>query len=139
MEDWPFEVVVSWLPEDYELVPDGGREQEIFDRMIAKKDRERVFDRTKRPVYVPYPQREWQFHKNDRDNWPSALHGHHCQEPLKLDAITGDIWKIPEKKLFSRIKEKELIRIHRDLMQSKDLAEKSRLYLGADRVKIVLT
>jgi hypothetical protein len=88
---------------------------------------------------VPYPQREWQFHKNDRDNWPSPLHGHHCQEPLKLDAITGDIWKIPEKKLFSRVKEKELIRIQRDLLQSKDLAEKSRLYLGADRVKIVLT
>ena len=29
MEDWPFEVVVSWLPEDYELVPDEGREQQF--------------------------------------------------------------------------------------------------------------
>ena len=105
--------------------------------MIAKKDRERVLDRTKRPVFVPYPQREWQFHKTDADNWPSPLHGHHCQEPLKLDALNGNIWKIREKQLFGRVKEKELVRIQRDLLKSKDLAETSRLHLGAARADMV--
>jgi len=138
MEQPDLEIVVSWNPNDYMLEPDDGRELQLLDRIIAAKDRERVLDKTKKPLFVPFPQREWQFHKTDPDTWPSPLHGHHSQEPIKLDAITGDLWKIPEKKFVGRIKPKDLARIQLDLLRSKDLAEKTRLHLPAERVKELL-
>jgi len=138
MEQPDLEIVVSWNPNDYVVEPDDGRELEILDGIIAAKDWARVLDKAKRPLFVPYPQREWQFHKTDLDTWPSPLHGHHSQEPIKLDAITGDLWKIPERIRVGRLKERELGRIQLDLLRSKDLAEKSRLHLPAERVEELL-
>jgi hypothetical protein len=48
MEQPDLEIVVSRDPNDYLLEPDGGRELQILDRIIAAKDRERVLDETKR-------------------------------------------------------------------------------------------
>lgn len=138
MEQPDLEIIVSWDANDYVLEPDDGRELQLLDRIIAAKDRATVLDQTKRRLFVPYPVREWQFHKTDTDTWPSPLHGHHSVEPIKLDALTGYLWKIPERKLVGSLKPKELERIQRDLLRSKDLGEKSRLYLPTDRVKKLL-
>jgi hypothetical protein len=48
------------------------------------------------------------------------------------------MWKIQEKNLVGRVKEKDLIRIQRDLLKSKDLGEKTRLHLGGPRVAFLL-
>jgi hypothetical protein len=104
MEQPDLEIIVSWDPNDYALEPDDGRELQLPDRIIAAKDRTTVLDHTRRLLFVPYPVREWQFHKSDPDTWPSPLHGHHSEEPIKLDALTGYLWKIPEKKLVGRLK-----------------------------------
>jgi hypothetical protein len=138
MEQPDLEIIVSWDRDDYILDPDDGRELEILDRIIAAKDWEKVLDKTKKPLFVPYPCREWQFHKTDPDPWPSPLHGHHCEEPIKLDAITGELWEIPTRKRVGRLKREELKRIQGDLLRSKDFAEKSRLHLPAERVKELL-
>jgi hypothetical protein len=50
----------------------------------------------------------WIFHKNDPDPWPSRLHGHHTSLPLKLDAITGNIFSIHTRQRIERVKRKEL-------------------------------
>jgi len=138
MEQPDLEIVVSRDPDHYTLELDDGRELQLLDRIIAAKDWATVLDQTRRRLRVPYPVREWQFHKSDPDPWPSPLHGHHSEEPIKLDALTGCLWRIPERKLVGRLKPKELERIQRDLLRSKDLGEKSRLYLPAERVKALL-
>jgi hypothetical protein len=138
MEQPDLEIIVSWDPNDYTLEPDDGREVQLLDRIIAAKDRATVLDQTRRRLFVPYPVREWQFHKADPDPWPSPLHGHHCEEPIKLDAVTGELWEIPTRRRVGRLKREELKRIQSDLLRSKDLGEKSRLYLPAERVKELL-
>ena len=36
----------------------------------------------------------WKFHKNDPDQWPSALHGHDYETNVKPDAYTGEIYDV---------------------------------------------
>jgi hypothetical protein len=77
-------------------------------------------------VVPPY----WRFHKNDPDPWPSLLHGHHSQKPLKLDAITGFIYRIQTRKQVQRLKEKALREVQAALLASKDFREKALALLG---------
>jgi hypothetical protein len=80
-----------------------------------------------RPLLVPP---YWRFHKNDPDPWPSLLHGHHYQKPLKLDALTGLIYRIQTRKPIQRLKEKPLREIQAALLASKDFREKALALLG---------
>ena len=126
------EILVSFSPDDYEMVEDEGA-PELLAQITAEEDRRKV-QQGKGKLFVPYPMREWQFHKNDADPWPSPLHGHHSSEPIKIDAVDGSIWHIQNKKRVGRVKPKELDRIQRDLLNSKDFVEKATAVLGQDRV-----
>jgi hypothetical protein len=72
----------------------------------------------------------WIFHKSDADPWPSLLHGHHNQRPLKLDAITGEIFNIHSRKCVQKLKSKELARIQAQLFSSKDFAQRAEALIG---------
>lgn len=67
----------------------------------------------------------WIFHKNDVDPWPSMLHGHHNQKPLKLDAITGFIYRIQNRKHVQTLRPKALLPIQMKLISSKDFSERA--------------
>jgi hypothetical protein len=73
----------------------------------------------------------WIFHKNDADPWSSILHAHHSERPLKLDAITGNIFDVRTRQMVQRLKPKELARIQVELFASKDFGERARVHLRA--------
>jgi hypothetical protein len=73
----------------------------------------------------------WKFHKTDVDPWPSLLHGHHSQRPLKLDAITGEIFNIHTRERVQKMKPRELARVQAELLDSKDFSERARSLFGA--------
>jgi hypothetical protein len=75
------------------------------------------------------------FHKNDPDPWPSLLHGHHNEKPLKLDAITGFIYKIHTRKHVQSLRPKALLPIQRQLMMSKDFGDRVLALIGAHLAK----
>lgn len=66
--------------------------------------------------------RTWRFHKNDPDPWPSKLHGHALDEPLKLDAITGNIYDVVTKQKAGRLRKKELGRLQDAIRGVDDLS-----------------
>jgi hypothetical protein len=68
----------------------------------------------------------WVFHKNDPDPWPSILHGHHNERPLKLDAISGFIYSIQTRKHVQSLRHRELGRVQLALMNSKDFGDRAR-------------
>ena len=72
----------------------------------------------------------WIFHKNDVDPWPSHLHAHHSERPIKLDAITGNVFHIHTRQRIGRIRPKDLMRVHTELLASKDFSEKARQVLN---------
>jgi hypothetical protein len=72
----------------------------------------------------------WIFHKNDADLWPSMLHGHHNERPLKLDAITGFIYSIQTRKHVQSLRRRELERVQLALMSSKDFGDRARALFG---------
>jgi hypothetical protein len=80
------------------------------------------------PAYIVLPC--WIFHKNDPDPWPSRLHGHHNERPLKLDAVTGFIYSIKTRERVQTLRPKELMRIQLSLMNSKDFADRARALIG---------
>jgi hypothetical protein len=53
MDEIPFEVVVSWEPDDYEMEPDEGREKLLLDRLIAKKDWDNLRVLVENPYLCP--------------------------------------------------------------------------------------
>ena len=71
----------------------------------------------------------WVFHKNDPDPWPSTLHGHHSERPLKLDAITGFIYNIKTREHVQSLRQKALLPIQTKLLASKDFGERARSLL----------
>jgi hypothetical protein len=71
----------------------------------------------------------WIFHKVDADPWPSLLHGHHNERPLKLDAITGFIYNIRNRKHVQSLRRKPLLAVQQQLLMSKDLRERARSLL----------
>jgi hypothetical protein len=71
----------------------------------------------------------WKFHKTDADPWPSVLHGHHSEQPFKLDTITGDIFNIHTRTRVQKLKAKELARVQAVLRNSKDFGERARVLL----------
>jgi len=46
------------------------------------------------PLAVATKGKNWEFHKTDADPWPSRLHGHFYDAGIKLDAITGKLYKV---------------------------------------------
>jgi hypothetical protein len=72
----------------------------------------------------------WIFHKNDADPWPSMLHGHHNERPLKLDAITGFIYSVHTRKHVQSLRRGELECVQRALINSKDFADRARALIG---------
>jgi hypothetical protein len=73
----------------------------------------------------------WIFHKNDPDPWPSMLHGHHNEQPLKLDALNGFIYDIQSRGHVQTLKRKVLLPIQRQLLRSKDFGDRARTLMGA--------
>lgn len=76
----------------------------------------------------------WIFHKADPDPWPSLLHGHHNERPLKLDAITGFIYNIHTRKHVQSLRPKALLPIQTKLMTSKDFADRARALIQSPRL-----
>ncbi|HUI19967.1 MAG TPA: hypothetical protein VLZ74_02850 [Methylocella sp.] len=128
------EIIVSWNLDDYEMTEDGGEGRALLAQITAEDDLRQVKE-GRGKLFVPYPMREWQFHKNDADTWPSPLHGHHSAEPIKIDAIDGSLWHIKTKKRVGKVKLKELDRIQWDLLNSKDFVDKATTLFGPARVK----
>jgi hypothetical protein len=51
----------------------------------------------------------WEFHLTDVDNWPSVPHGHSIDPPgYKLDVDHGIIYHILTRKIFGKVKEREM-------------------------------
>lgn len=72
----------------------------------------------------------WNFHKNDADNWPSALHGHAYEQRAKLDVLTGYIYDTVTRQQFAKMKKGPLEDVRTQLLASKDFYEKARTLLG---------
>ena len=85
-------------------------------------------------IVVAIKGNQWQFHKTDVDPWPSRLHGHHSRADIKLDAVTGDLFRINTRQHVGRIKPKHLVYIQTRLLASKDFSERARELLGEARV-----
>lgn len=65
----------------------------------------------------------WNFHKTDKDRWPSLLHGHDYEKNLKLDAITGEIYDVTTRKEVGTLNGKKLAQVQGRLRQSKDFTD----------------
>jgi hypothetical protein len=74
----------------------------------------------------------WNFHKNDKDPWPSVLHAHDYEKNLKLDAISGEIFNVTTRKRVGRLNEKKLAAVQAQLLFSKDLGELARSLFGPE-------
>jgi hypothetical protein len=66
---------------------------------------------------------KWNFHKSDKDAWPSPLHGHDYDKNLKLDAITGEIYDATSRTQVGKLRSKKLMQVQDDLRGSKDFKE----------------
>jgi hypothetical protein len=119
LEEEGFSIKVSDHPDDYELDAE----------WPPRPTREPPRDVLCVPLKVLA---RWKFNKNDADPWPSVLHGHHSERPLKLDAISGDIFNIHTRQRVQRMKPKELARVQTRLLDSKDFGERARsLFAGS--------
>jgi hypothetical protein len=74
----------------------------------------------------------WQFNKSDPDFWPSEFHGHELSEPLKIDAIDGDIYRVTDRKKIGKLSKKELRRLHAKLREVPDLQDLIHLLPESD-------
>jgi hypothetical protein len=108
---------------DYDFVPGTG--EGITKLVIAAR---------LEPLSVATKGKNWEFHKTDADPWPSRLHGHFYDAGIKLDAITGKLYKVSTGEHCGNVKEKELRRIQLALLNHKDFTERTRQYLGEARV-----
>jgi hypothetical protein len=91
-----------------------------------KAERDRTMLRASFLIVLPC----WVFHKNDPDPWPSLLHGHHNERPLKLDAVTGFIYSIHTREYVQRLRPKALLPIQMTLLASKDFGHRARSLIG---------
>jgi hypothetical protein len=83
-----------------------------------------------RPLATLIVRPYWVFHKTDTDPWPSLLHGHHSEKPLKLDAITGFIYHIHTRKHVQSLRLKALFPIQKQLRMSKDFGDRALVLIG---------
>lgn len=118
------EIAASHDLGDYELFPDVPGVNLLRLSLAMKMD----------TIVVATKGNKWQFHKNDVDPWPSRLHGHHSWASVKLDAVTGDLFRINTRQHVGRIKPKELIFVQTRLLLSKDFSERTKELLGEARV-----
>ena len=125
-DDFVFVAVVRDLS-DYEFVPGIG--EQITKLAIAAR---------LEPLAVATKGKNWEFHKTDADPWPSRLHGHFYDAGIKLDAITGKLYKVSTRAHCGNVKDKELRRIQLALLNHKDFTERTRQYLGETRVAELL-
>jgi hypothetical protein len=86
------------------------------------------------PLAVATKGKNWEFHKTDADPWPSKLHAHFYDGGIKLDAITGKIYKVSGRQYIGVVKERELRRIQLALLGSKDFGQRTRECLGETRI-----
>jgi hypothetical protein len=154
--DWSeeecFSIEASDNPDDYEFDADWpshpnrldillGELAALLGRPVPKQGEEEVLEGGRDPSSVaPQPPPEirsylivacWKFHKNDADPWPSVLHGHHSERPLKLDALSGNIFNIHTRERVQKMKHKELARVQAVLLGSKDFGERARSLFAA--------
>jgi hypothetical protein len=128
----PLELSASTDPFDYEIKDSPHwpppapppRPEPIPKEETAERDR--TFGHA---AYIVLPC--WVFHKNDADPWPSRLHGHHNERPLKLDAISGFIYNIKTRQHVQTLRPKELMRIQMALVNRKDFGDRARALIGA--------
>lgn len=81
--------------------------------------------------FVKQKNYKWDFHKNDADHWPSALHAHEYDQNLVLDAINGEIYCKASRKVIKKLKPKKLLNIHDKLRESKEFGDRiDRLLAG---------
>jgi hypothetical protein len=128
----PLEISASTDPSDYELEdspywppPPPPLPAELSPEEKAERDR------NSRSVVFLIVLPCWIFHKNDADPWPSKLHGHHNERPLKLDAISGFIYNIKTREHVQTLRQRELVRIQIALMKSKDFGDRARALVGS--------
>lgn len=57
----------------------------------------------------------WQFHKYDKDFWPSKPHGHNKESPETLDVYTGTIYDPRSRKPVGTLRRKYLKQIQAEL------------------------
>jgi hypothetical protein len=127
----PLEIQASEDPSDYEIENSPYWPPPApppWSKLSSEDEADKV--RPSRPVAFLVVMACWIFHKNDADPWPSILHGHHNERPLKLDAITGFIYEIKTRRHVQTVRSRELARIQMELMNSKDFGDRARALLG---------
>lgn len=128
----PLEISASTDPSDYELEdspywpPPAPPPPPELSPEEKEAEEARTFGHA---AYIVLPC--WVFHKNDADPWPSRLHGHHNERPLKLDAISGLIYNVKTRQHVQTLRPKELMRIQIALMNSKDFGDRARALFGS--------
>jgi hypothetical protein len=124
----PLEIKASTDPLDYEIENSRYWPPPPPPKFSLEEQAER--DRDRRPVAYLIVLPCWVFHKSDPDPWPSTLHGHHSERPLKLDAISGFIYNIKTREHVQTLRPKELRRIQMALIDSKDFSDRARVLTG---------
>jgi hypothetical protein len=123
----PLSISASTDPSDYEVESSEHWPRKPPPLLSPEKQAE---DRSSRAVAALIVLPCWIFHKNDADPWPSTLHGHHNERPLKLDAISGFVYSIQTRGHVQTLRPKELARIQAALFASKDFSERARSMIG---------
>jgi hypothetical protein len=123
----PLEIEASEYADDYEVL-DSPYWPPPPPPELSPEERERLMGEPPVAALIVLPC--WIFHKNDADPWPSRLHGHHNQRPLKLDAITGYIYSIRTREHVQTLRRKSLIPIQTTLLASKDFGARARSLIG---------
>jgi hypothetical protein len=59
----------------------------------------------------------WEFHKYDKDPFPSSPHGHCAEKSQKLDIYTGIIYDINTRNPIRKVSQKKLLEIKQRLME----------------------
>jgi hypothetical protein len=68
----------------------------------------------KKKVQVKVKNRKWIIHKYDKDPFPSSPHAHLIDEGLKLDLVTGILYR--GKTQITKVREKELSEIRKEFI-----------------------
>lgn len=71
----------------------------------------------------------WIFHKSDADPWPSPVHGHDYEHGLVLDAVTGKIYQVSNRKEVGTLKKKKLVKLQQDIKGNEDLKIAAAKYI----------
>jgi hypothetical protein len=128
----PLEIEASTDPSNYEIAdsPYWPPPTPPPPPKLSPEEEEAERVRISRPVAALVVWPCWIFHKNDADPWPSKLHGHHNERPLKLDAVSGFIYSIQTREHVQTLRPKELMRIQMALITSKDFGDRARALIG---------